>query len=350
MRSLRVEPALERDLRPERVIEGRIAFDEESLVPVLSPFGGARVLRAVAAAGDTVRRGDTLFEVESADLLQAESEALRCADTEAKARATLDLADATLARQRALLRARAASQRDLELAAKAVAHAGAELRTAEAALQAARARLAVLGLTTEQIATLERTRRPDAVAAVLAPADGTVVQRHLGVGQWLGAEAKVPAYTIADLSTVWLIGLAREADLALLQPGQAVQAIVDALPDRLFEARIARLASAIDAVTRRLEVCAELRSVDGALKPGMRASLRIALGDPRRAVIIPVAALLENGPEPAVWLVSGDDHIALRRVMPGIRLGDDVEILEGLRPGERIVTDGALFLDRHRLA
>ena len=90
MHALRIEPVLEREFRPERLIEGRIAYDEEGVTPVFSPYGRARVLRMVAHAGDTVRQGDTLFEVESVDLLRAEGELLSRADAVEKAQAALE--------------------------------------------------------------------------------------------------------------------------------------------------------------------------------------------------------------------------------------------------------------------
>jgi membrane fusion protein, heavy metal efflux system len=350
MRALHIEPVVEHDFRLERLIEGRIAYDEESVTPVFSPYSGARVLRAVAQAGDTVHRGDTLFEVESADLLRAEGELLSRSDDAAKAHVAFDLARGNLARQSALLRARAASQRDLERAEADATGAATELRTTEAALATARARLGVLGRSPQQIAEIEATRRSSAVVAVTAPTDGTVVQRRLGPGQWLGADTTGPAYTIADLSTVWLIGMAREADIPLLRLGQSLEAAVDALPGRVFEARITRLATNLDPRTRRLEICAELQAPEGALKPGMQASLRVALGEARRAVGVPADALLGGGAEAAVWLALGEDRIGLRRVRLDIRLGDEVEIIEGLKPGERVVTGGALFLDRPRIA
>lgn len=345
MRALRIEPVTEHEFRPERLAEGRIAYDDEGVTPVLSPYGGARVLRVLAQAGDTVHQGDTLLEVESADLLQAGGDLLSRADQAEKAQAALDLARRDAARQRALLQARATSRRDLEQAEAAVIGAAAELRMAEAALAAARARLGVLGRSPQQIAGIEATRRPDAVVTVTAPTDGTVVQRRVGPGQWLSPGAAEPVYTIADLSTVWLIGMVREADVPLLRLGQPLEAVVDALPGRTFEARITRLATGLDPQTRRLEVCAELQAPDGALKPGMRASLRIALGEARRAVGVPAGALLGRGAETAVWLALDENRVALRRVTPGIGNGDEVEVVEGLRPGERIVTGGALFLN-----
>ena len=183
-----------------------------------------------------------------------------------------------------------------------------------------------------------------------APIDGTVVQRHLGPGQWLGADTAEPAYTIADLSTVWLIGMAREADLPFLRLGQSLEVVVDALPGRRFKARITRLADAFNSRTRRLEVCAELQSAGGALKPGMQASLRITLAEAKPVIGVPASALLgvvER--QPSGWF-TGEDRIGLRQVRLGIRAGEEVEIVDGLRPGELIVTGGGLFLDRLRMA
>src|SRR4051812_15954498 len=300
--ALRIEPVLEREFRTERLIEGRIAYDEEGVTPVFSPYGGARGLRMVAHTGDTVRQGDTLFEVESVDLLRAEGELLSRADAVEKAQAALGFTRWNVARQHALLRAHAASRRDLEQAETDGTTAAAELRTAEAALATARARLGVLGRNPQQIAEVQATRHPNAAVAVTAPIDGTVVQRHLGPGQWLGADTAEPAYTIANLSTVWLIGMAREADLPFLRLGQSLEVVVDALPGRHFEARITRLGDAFDSRTRRLEVCAELQSADGALKPGMQASLRITLAEAKPAIRVPASALLgAAGRQPFGW-------------------------------------------------
>ena len=155
MHALRIEPVLEREFRTERLIEGRITYDEESVTPVFSPYGRARVLRIVAHTGDTVRQGDTLFEVESVDLLQAEGELLSLADAVGKAQAALDFTRWNVARQHALLRAHAASRRDLEQAETDGTTAAADLRTAKA-LATARARLGVLGRNPQQIAEILR--------------------------------------------------------------------------------------------------------------------------------------------------------------------------------------------------
>ena len=184
-----------------------------------------------------------------------------------------------------------------------------------------------------------------------APIDGTVVQRHLGPGQWLGADTAEPAYTIADLSTVWLIGIARGRRTSLFctwaRAWRSLSTHCRAVTSRpALRAWPTRLTLGHDA----WRYVPELQSADGALKPGMQASLRITLAEAKPAIGVPASALLGRGGEAAVWLVLGGDRIGLRQVRLGIRVGEEVEIVDGLRPGERIVIGGALFLDRLRMA
>ncbi len=346
MRALRIEPVGLHSFRIERVADGRIALNEDRATPILTPYNG-RVVRVQARVGDTVAAGDTLFEIETTDLSTAAGELLSAGDAAHKARAALDQARREETRQNNLFAARATSQRDVEMARVAVTAAQADLRSAEASLAAARDRLRVLGRTPGQIRQIEETRRVDAVVPVPAPIGGTVTQRRVGPGQWLSTGAGgEPVFTIADLSTVWLVAAVRELDAPLMRAGQAAEVSVAALPDRRFEARIATVGAALDPATRRLTVRAEVRDPDRLLKPEMFAAFRIAIGAPHEAVAVPVNAVIFRGAEAAVWVAQDGNGFALRPIRPGVRDGDRLEVLEGLAAGERVVSGGALFIDR----
>lgn len=344
-RMLRIEPVARRDFRPERIAEGRIAFNENRATPVYPPFAG-RVVRVVAQPGQAVAPGDVLFEIETTDLTQAASDLLAALDGVAKARTQAELAQRNEARQRELFAARAAARRDLEQAQAELANALADQRTAETVLAAARDRLRVFGRDSQAIAEIERTRRVNAVVPVLAPLAGTVVQRRVGPGQWLNAGGAEPVFVIADLSEKWLVAAVREVDVPLLREGQAVTVTVDALPDRSFPARIEHLASALDPASRRLAVRAAVQDADGLLRPEMFASFRIAVGEAASAVAVPAAALIHRGAEASVWEALDDTRFILRRVRTGLRADGSVQIVEGLSPVARVVTGGALFIDR----
>jgi cobalt-zinc-cadmium efflux system membrane fusion protein len=345
MRALRIEAVTTQSFRAERVAEGRIAVNEDRATPVFSPYSG-RVLKVYASLGETVRAGETLFEIETTDLAGAASDLLSAVDGVQKARATLDQAKREEARQASLFSARAAAQRDVEQARTAAATAAEDLRTAEATLSAARDKLRVLGRSPDQVTRIEQTRKVDAVVPVTAPISGTVTQRRVGPGQWIAAGSSDPVFTIADLSTVWLVAAVREMDAPLIRVGLPVEVSVGALPGQTFPARITTVGAGLDPATRRLTVRAEVQDPDNLLKPEMFATFRIAVGETRTAVAVPVSAVIYRGAETSVWVALDGNRFMLRPITVGIRSGSMLEVTEGLNDGERIVTGGALFIDR----
>ncbi|SDB11833.1 efflux RND transporter periplasmic adaptor subunit [Belnapia rosea] len=345
MRALRIEEMHARAFRAERVAEGRIAYNEDRSTPVFSPYNG-RVVRAMVRMGDQVKAGDTLFEIETTDLAGAANDLLSAADLANKSRATLDQARREEARQNSLFSARAASQRDVEQARTAALGAIADLRSAEASLAAARDKLRVLGRGMDQIARIEQTRQVDAIIPVTAPIAGTVVQRRVGPGQWLSTGAADPVFTIADLSSMWLVAAVRELDAPMIKLGQPVEVSVGALPGHRFDARIATMGAGLDPSTRRMTVRAEVKDPENLLKPEMFATFRISVGEGEENVGVPVNAIIYRGAEASVWVALDGNRFLLRKIAPGIRSGDMVEVTEGLKPGDRVVTGGALFIDR----
>ena len=345
MRAMRIEEVQPQKFRAERISEGRIAYNEDRSTPVFSPYSG-RVVRVLARLGDEIRVGEALIEVETTDLAGATNDLLSALDGSNKASSTLEQALREERRQNSLFGARAASQRDVEQARVAAANAAADLRSAEATLAAARDKLRVLGRSQDQVRRIEATRQVDAVVPVTSPIPGTVVQRHVGPGQWLSAGGSDPIFTIADLSTMWLVAAVRERDAPLVRLDQPVEVTVGALPDRRFDARIASIGAGLDPTTRRLTVRAEVLDPEHLLKPEMFATFHIALGEPKRSVAVPVSAVIRRGSEASVWVALNGNRFILRGVALGIRSGDVVEVTEGLNAGERVVTGGALFIDR----
>jgi cobalt-zinc-cadmium efflux system membrane fusion protein len=345
MRTLRIEEVRPREFRAERVAEGRIAYNEDRSTPVFSPYSG-RVVRVLARLGEEIRAGEPLLEIETTDLAGAANDLLSALDAGNKARSTLEQALREERRQASLFSARAASQRDVEQARVAAANAAADVRSAEATLAAARDKLRVLGRTQDQIRRIEETRQVDAVVPVASPIGGTVVQRRVGPGQWLTTGGSDPIFTIADLSTMWLVAAVRERDAPLVRIGQPVEVTVGALPDRRFDAHIASIGAGLDPATRRLTVRAEVQDPERLLKPEMFATFHITLGEPKRAVAVPASAVIHRGSETSVWVALDGNRFVLRGIATGIRSSDVLEVTEGLNAGERVVTGGALFIDR----
>ncbi|UPY35122.1 efflux RND transporter periplasmic adaptor subunit [Sediminicoccus sp. KRV36] len=345
MRALRIEPVVMREFRPERLAEGRIAYNDDRSTPMLAPFTG-RVIRAFARVGDRVEAGAPLYEVETPDVTTAANELLAALDNVQKTRVALEQARREEARQQSLFSARAASQRDVEQARAAANAADADARSAVAQAEAQRDRLRVLGRTAEQIAEIERTRQVSGIITVTAPLAGTITQRRVGPGQWVSAGQGDPVFTIADLSTMWLVAAVRELDVPLIQVGQTVEVTVAALPGRAFPARIVRTAAGLDPATRRLTVMAEVLDPEGVLRPEMFANFRISVGEAQQSPAVPASAVIFRGSEANVWVALPEGRFIMRKITPGIRAGDMIQARDGIQAGERLVTGGALFIDR----
>jgi cobalt-zinc-cadmium efflux system membrane fusion protein len=158
--------------------------------------------------------------------------------------------------------------------------------------------------------------------------------------------ASSPVYTIGNLSTVWLIANVRETDAPLMHVGEPVEVHVLAFPGRVFKAKISWVAPSIDSNTHRLSVRADVENPRGELKPGMFANFSIITGEAASAPAVPQRAIVYEGDTARVWVAEDDGTIAARSIRTG-RIADGmVEILAGVSSGEKVVTRGALFIDR----
>ena len=206
-------------------------------------------------------------------------------------------------------------------------------------LNAARNRLQILGKSQSEIAALEAAQNIDPAAAITAPIAGVIVDRQIGPGQFLQAGG-TPVFTIADPSSVWLLANVRETDAGLVKVGQSVEVRVLAYPQRDFKARVTHVAALVDPVTHRLPVRAEIDNHDGALKPDMFANFRILTSDSSDAPGVPEAAVVYEGEAAHVWVLSGDGLLAYRAIHTGRSNDGMVEVLDGLKPGEKVIVDG----------
>jgi cobalt-zinc-cadmium efflux system membrane fusion protein len=343
--SLTIQPVAERGFRAEHVTEGKIAIDEDRSTPVFSPYAG-RVTRLLAKPGDSVVKGQPLFVIEAADNVQAQNDFIAAMTAMNKAKSALDLAQLQGQRAKDLFEGKAVPLKDYQQSQATLIQAQNDMRSSETALQAARNKLRLLGLTDEDIATFQEKGRINPEITIFAPIAGTVVQRKIGPGQYVNAGASDPVYVIGDLSTVWLTAFVRESDCANVAIGQDVTFNVLALPGRSLTARINYVATAIDPATRRLLVRATIDNKNATLKPEMFANVTIYSAGDRPAVGVPKQALIYEGDQVRIWVAHTDKTIELRQIKPGLTNGDLVEVVGNLKPGEQIVTKGALFIDR----
>jgi len=344
LQNVKVAPVELEPFQEVREAIGQVAYNEDRATPVFSNYTG-RVVSLVAKAGDDVARGSVLFNLDSTDLVNNESAYISAAAALTAARSHTELTRHALERARVLYDAKAIALRDYEQAQDDHQAAMSAEVSAVGALGAARNVLRLYGKSDEFIDTLPVTRRVDSILPIKSPIQGTVVLRKVGPGQFILPDNQNPIYVVADLSTMWLRVNVAEADAPVVRVGQEVQVQVMALPGRIFKARIVHVSAAVDPVTRRVAVRAEVPNPDRLLKPEMFATARILAGKPEQSVGIPLNGVIRAGPVATVWVETSPAHFASRSVQLGLEQGGFVQVLGGLQPGERVVSDGAIFLD-----
>ena len=330
LKTLTIELVQTRAFATEELTDGKISVDSDRATPVVSPYSG-RVLRVIAGLGDSVKAGAPLATLEASEFVQAQND-LQLAAAQVK------LARINETRKHASYEAKGGSLQDWQ-------QAQTDLTAAETALNSVRNRLQILGRSPADIAALETSRNMNPIATLTAPIAGVVVDRQVGPGQYLQAGG-APVFTIADPSRVWLLANVRETDAGLVKLGQSVEVRVLAYPNRVFRARVTFVSAVVDPVTHRLPVRAEIDNRDGALKPEMFASFRILTSDATESPAVPAAAVIFEGEAAHVWVVAGDALLELRAIRAGRSNDGLVEVLDGLKPGERVVTKGGLFIDQ----
>jgi membrane fusion protein, heavy metal efflux system len=346
----KIEPVGLVSFRPEQVTEGSIAIDDDLTTPVFSQHSG-RVIKLIAKLGDRVEAGAPLFEIQATEFVQAQNDLITALANLQTARSQLAQAQTNEKRAHDLYLAQGGALKDWQQAQTDLVTAQNTVRADEIALAAVRNRLRILGKSDKEIASLEAqpTQKLDPVTIVTAPIGGIITQRQIGLGQYINSMAvgaSSPVYTIGNLSTVWLIANVREADAPLMHVGEPVEVHVLAFPGRVFKAKISWVAPSIDSNTHRLSVRADVENSAGALKPGMFANFSIITGETETAPAVPQRAIVYEGETARVWVAEDDGTIAARSIRTG-RIADGmVEILAGVTAGEKVVTSGALFIDR----
>jgi cobalt-zinc-cadmium efflux system membrane fusion protein len=349
--NLKIMPVALATFHSQQLTDGKIATNDDTTTPVYSPFTG-QVTRLIAKAGDIVKKGDPLFAIAASEFVQGQNDLVSAAAALKTAEAQLKLAQANEKREHALYDAKGAPLKDWLQSQSDLVNAESSHRTAEIALAAVRNRLVILGKSERDVTQMEaapQTTRTSPETIVPAPIGGTVIQRQVSVGQYINSAASgatTPVYQIGNLSTVWLVAAVREVDVPSMRVGEPVDVTVLAYPNRVFTARLAYVGSVVDDTTRRVMVRAEVDNPDGALKPEMFAAFRIVTSDDSSAPGIPEMAIVYEGDAAHVWVMRDDGKIVSRAIRTGRTLNGLVEVLDGLKPGEKIVTSGTLFIDR----
>jgi cobalt-zinc-cadmium efflux system membrane fusion protein len=330
MASIDIGTVAERVFPQEKEAYGSIDFDEDRAVQVFTPYQG-RIIEAGPQLGDQVEKGQVMFTIESPDLIQAESTLIAAAGV-------LDLTSRALRRARELYAKQALAQKDLEQAVS-------DQQTAEGALKAARDAVRIFGKTEEDMDRMTSQRRVDRQLIVPSPISGRVTARNAQPGLFVQPGNPPAPYTVADLSTLWMIANVNELDSSQFRVGQEVAVAVMAFPGRAFRGRISRIATNVDPNIHRLLVRSEIADPGHELRPGMFANFTITTGDPIKAPAVPLDGVVREGDGTmTVWVTTDKRHFTQRTVTIGLQREGYDQIVDGLKAGELIASKGAVFL------
>jgi cobalt-zinc-cadmium efflux system membrane fusion protein len=342
---LEIQPVERHSFHSELVTEGRIAIDEDHSTPIFSPYAG-RVMKLFVKPGDTVTVGQPLFTVQATDMVQAQNDFIAAATGLNKARSALNLAQIIDKRQTLLYEGKAVPLKEVQNARAALDAAENDVRSAEVALEAARNRLRILGKTDQEIADFQHKGMIDPATPIYAPIAGTIVQRKVGPGQYVGCGASDPVFIIGDLSRVWVMAYVRESESPMVRVGQAIAFTVIGYPKRIFHASLTYVAAAFDPATRRLAVRAEIDNPDELLRPEMFASVSICTSPDAISAALPSEAIIYEGSTTRVWVATSKTSLELRNIKTGLVNGNMVQVVDGLQLNEKVVTRGGVFIDR----
>lgn len=327
LRDLRITTAISQ-ARPEQVpvtAMGELQVDETRYAEVGAAISG-RVVRLIASAGEGVRIGQPLAELESPHVGQARADLLQ-------AQAQHALAVKVLERKTALLAGGIVSPRELEEAETA-------LTAAKATVLAAQAALAPLG---------GNTQAEGGRFFLTSPLSGKILSRSIHLGELLGPEKT--AFRVADLSRLWVVASVFERDAVHLTLGGPAHILPAALPGQRLEAKVTQIGAEVQPSSRSVQVRLELENPSGLLKPGMSATVQIlqvqllpVQGVAPAVVTVPLAAVQRVEDHWVVFVPRGTGRFEMRTIGRGRDLGGEVEVLSGLEAGTELVVEGSFVL------
>ena len=317
-----VEPStLTRTLR----LTGTVAYNSFQTTPVISQVSGP-ISRMAVVPGQRVHRGQPMLYVASPDFSQLRTNYLKARDAHA-------LAHKSYVRAQDLYQHHAIAVKDLEQAESAEVQASGDLASAEAALK-------VMGIDDPEALA---KAPPSFEVPVLAPIAGEVVEQDVAAGQLL-QPGSTQCFMISNTSTVWVLVNVYQKDLPYVRVGDAVTIQTDAYPDT-FQGKISYVAASLDSTTRTLQARIQTNNPGEKLKKDMYVTASVQAGSIKDAIAVPDAAVLRDGEnQPFVYAEQSPNQFGMRSVTLGESLKGQMQITSGLKPGDRVIGDGSLFL------
>lgn len=287
---------------------GRVAQDETKITRVHAKTEGWIYQTHVDFTGQLVKAGDPLLTIYSPEMLATEQELL------------------------VALRAR-------DMMKNNPSHEAYE--NSVVLVEASRQRLALWDLSAKQIDEIERSRKPTRTVTLYSPASGYVMSRNAFPSQRITPDTEL--YALSDLSRVWIMADVFEADIAKIHPGQSAM-VSQPYGGLNLAAKVTYIQPQVDPATRSLKVRLEASNANLKLKPDMFVDIEFHIGVGGR-MSVPSDAVVDTGLRKTVFVDRGNGYLEPRQVTTGDRIGDRVQILTGLKSGERVVASGAFLID-----
>jgi cobalt-zinc-cadmium efflux system membrane fusion protein len=306
-------------------LTGAVAYNAFSTTPVITQVGGP-VAKILVVPGDRVKRGQPLLEVSSPDYSLLLAAYL-------KARDTFRVADKNYERAQDLFAHHAIADRDL-------LQAESDRIQAQADLSAAQEGMRILGIPKPE--DLEKSPI-SAQIPLLAPIGGEIVERLVSPGQVMQA-GTTQAFTISDMSTVWVMANIYQGDLAYVKDGDPATITTDSYPDK-FSGKISFISPALDPNTRTLQARIVVDNPGGKLKKDMYCVATVTAGTISNAIAVPDSSILRDDEnQPFVYVASNSNQFGRRPVDIGQTENGQTQVLKGLSPGDKVAANGSLFL------
>lgn len=288
---------------------GTLDFAEQNRRSITARVAGRIERLFVNQSGMTVRKGQALFELHSPELMQAQTEFILAVKNQ----------------QLASLSGGAGSK----------------------IVEQSRQRLMILGMTSEQVQTLEQTRETPITTTMYAPSGGTVIEKKIIEGTYVNVGT--PLFDIADLSTLWNMAELYETDVAAVKIGQQVALRTQTYPSETFKGRVTFIYPVVNAESRTVKVRIETPNQHGRLRPAMYTETVFMLNQ-GIGLTVPNDAVLVTGKQSIVWVqVQGEaNKFEARHVTTGAKFDGKVQIVSGLSEGEKVVASGGFLLDSER--
>ena len=320
-----VAPAKKQRLGGVISATGKVEANADRIAHV-SPRISGKIVSVKASLGDSVASGQTLVTLDSVEL----GEAL---NRYHQSKTRLSLAQSNMDRIKALVEKKIAARKD-------IFQAETDFKTAQTELHTDEERLSLYGVSVSDLKG-EKHKRP--LLPVKSPISGIITEKHAIVGEL--SDPSKSLYTVADLSSVWVLVDINEKDLAKVRKGQAAIDSVGAFPDLKLKGRITYIADLVDEATRTVKARIEVANPGRKLKPEMFATVELALpADTPPVLAVPEDALQELEGKKVLFVTEDGTEFETRKVELGRASGGMAEVLSGLKEGERYAAKGSFLL------